>query len=205
MTDQTTFFSDESGAVTVDWVVLTAALVGLGLAVMTVVRGGVQDVSNDIDESLRNDNIILTAFATSATDALAAVGLDVERMRNDARALQNDELATEYVAALDGDGTSVLGATAAAGNLGELGTALSAAQTAAGTDADGNPNPINWGAGVTANVTAADGTIAAQTFNSEAAFTQAVTDNTAEVQRAALLADEGAQRGMTWNGTDAFE
>ncbi len=33
------FKNDESGAVTVDWVVLTAALVGLGLAVITVVRG----------------------------------------------------------------------------------------------------------------------------------------------------------------------
>lgn len=31
------FAKSESGAVTVDWVVLTAALVGLGLAVMAVV------------------------------------------------------------------------------------------------------------------------------------------------------------------------
>jgi len=31
------FASDESGAVTVDWVVLTAAIVGLGLVVMTTV------------------------------------------------------------------------------------------------------------------------------------------------------------------------
>ncbi len=29
------FLNDESGAVTVDWVVLTAAIVGLGIAVMT--------------------------------------------------------------------------------------------------------------------------------------------------------------------------
>jgi len=32
------FKNDESGAVTVDWVVLTAAIVGLGLAVMVAVR-----------------------------------------------------------------------------------------------------------------------------------------------------------------------
>ena len=32
-----TFRNDESGAVTVDWVVLTAAIVGLGLAVMALV------------------------------------------------------------------------------------------------------------------------------------------------------------------------
>ncbi|MEM7641464.1 MAG: hypothetical protein AAF366_02940 [Pseudomonadota bacterium] len=59
------FFADESGAVTVDWVVLTAALVGLGLAVMTVVRGGVQNVSNDIDGTLRSEDIIQTAFVAA--------------------------------------------------------------------------------------------------------------------------------------------
>ena len=43
------FLSNESGAVTVDWVVLTAALVGLGLAVMSVVSGGLEDLSGDIE------------------------------------------------------------------------------------------------------------------------------------------------------------
>lgn len=42
------FTADESGAVTVDWVVLTAALVGLGLAVMGVVSGGLESLSGDI-------------------------------------------------------------------------------------------------------------------------------------------------------------
>ncbi len=46
------FATSESGAVTVDWVVLTAAIVGLGLAVMAVVSGGVEDLSNDISTSL---------------------------------------------------------------------------------------------------------------------------------------------------------
>ena len=46
------FIANESGAVTVDWVVLTAALVGLGLAVMTVVSSGVEAVATDIDEEL---------------------------------------------------------------------------------------------------------------------------------------------------------
>jgi Flp pilus assembly pilin Flp len=43
-----TFAADESGAVTVDWVVLTAALVGLGLAVMGVISTGLQDLSADV-------------------------------------------------------------------------------------------------------------------------------------------------------------
>ncbi|MCT4683258.1 MAG: hypothetical protein N4A39_05960 [Roseicyclus sp.] len=46
------FAQSESGAVTVDWVVLTAALVGLGLAVMAVVSGGIQDLSGEIQASL---------------------------------------------------------------------------------------------------------------------------------------------------------
>ncbi|MDR7125890.1 hypothetical protein [Pseudotabrizicola sp. 4114] len=35
------FKNDESGAVTVDWVVLTAAVVGLGLIVVNAVRPGI--------------------------------------------------------------------------------------------------------------------------------------------------------------------
>ena len=47
-----TFAGDESGAVTVDWVVLTAALVGLGLAVMGVVSSGINTVTNNIADGL---------------------------------------------------------------------------------------------------------------------------------------------------------
>lgn len=48
------FKNDESGAVTVDWVVLTAALVGLGLAVITVVSGGLSTAANSINTDLGN-------------------------------------------------------------------------------------------------------------------------------------------------------
>ncbi|CUH08484.1 hypothetical protein JSE7799_00063 [Jannaschia seosinensis] len=48
------FAAAEDGAVTVDWVVLTAALVGLGLAVMGVVSGGIEKLSGDISTSLEN-------------------------------------------------------------------------------------------------------------------------------------------------------
>lgn len=46
------FVQSESGAVTVDWVVLTAALVGLGLAVMSVVSGGIETLSTSISTDL---------------------------------------------------------------------------------------------------------------------------------------------------------
>jgi Flp pilus assembly pilin Flp len=46
------FKNDESGAVTVDWVVLTAAIVGLGLVVMTTVSGGMRTAATSISTDL---------------------------------------------------------------------------------------------------------------------------------------------------------
>ena len=52
-----TFHNDEDGAVTVDWVVLTAAIVGLGIAVMTSVGGGTKDLSGKISGNLAGQTI----------------------------------------------------------------------------------------------------------------------------------------------------
>ena len=52
-----TFLRSEQGAVTVDWVVLTAALVGLSLAVMGVVATGVENASQRIAAQLRSDMV----------------------------------------------------------------------------------------------------------------------------------------------------
>ncbi len=46
------FRNDESGAVTVDWVVLTAAIVGLGVAVLASVRGATTGLANKISASI---------------------------------------------------------------------------------------------------------------------------------------------------------
>lgn len=46
------FLRNEDGAITVDWVVLTAAIVGLGLAVLVTVSGGVGDISGDVSAEL---------------------------------------------------------------------------------------------------------------------------------------------------------
>ncbi len=42
------FNKDDSGAVTVDWVVLTAAIVGLGMVVMVSVGGGITGLGDAI-------------------------------------------------------------------------------------------------------------------------------------------------------------
>ena len=60
------FLKDESGAVTVDWVVLTAAIVGLGVAVYGVVSGGIADLSGDIDAQLRTNQITTTLPTVAA-------------------------------------------------------------------------------------------------------------------------------------------
>ena len=47
-----TFARDEDGAVTVDWVVLTAAVVGLGIAVLTAVSNGAETMAGNIETEL---------------------------------------------------------------------------------------------------------------------------------------------------------
>ncbi|WP_323035552.1 hypothetical protein [Pararhodobacter sp.] len=51
------FVANESGAVTVDWVVLTAAIVGLGLAVISSVRSGTSALATDISTSLTSASV----------------------------------------------------------------------------------------------------------------------------------------------------
>ena len=51
------FMRDEDGAVTVDWVVLTAAIVGLGIAVLTSVSGGTTSLADKISSELAGTTI----------------------------------------------------------------------------------------------------------------------------------------------------
>jgi len=67
-----TFANDESGAVTVDWVVLTAAIVGLGIAVLTAISNQIGDVTDSINADLAAapgaaDDIGTAAAGTPAT------------------------------------------------------------------------------------------------------------------------------------------
>ncbi|MEM9349108.1 MAG: hypothetical protein AAGA47_02525 [Pseudomonadota bacterium] len=48
---------DEDGAVTVDWVVLTAAIVGLGILVLGIVSGGIQSLTDRIDDELSSMSV----------------------------------------------------------------------------------------------------------------------------------------------------
>lgn len=59
------FLADDSGAVTVDWVVLTAGMVGVGLATMAVVSAGVEDLSGDMRTQMESQEIS-TSFGSGA-------------------------------------------------------------------------------------------------------------------------------------------
>jgi Flp pilus assembly pilin Flp len=48
----TKFANDESGAVTVDWVVLTAAIVGIAIAVITLISQGIETAAIGINAEL---------------------------------------------------------------------------------------------------------------------------------------------------------
>lgn len=54
MTKFTAFLNDETGAVTVDWVVLTAAVVTLGLVVFNFVAPAVSRLASNIETEIDN-------------------------------------------------------------------------------------------------------------------------------------------------------
>jgi Flp pilus assembly pilin Flp len=56
------FRSDESGAVTVDWVVLTAGIVGLGLVVLGTTAGGITEASNNVAADIQSKQAAATAL-----------------------------------------------------------------------------------------------------------------------------------------------
>lgn len=55
------FAKDEAGAVTVDWVVLTAAIVGIAIAVAATIEGGLNKAASNIDTALTG--VISTAIS----------------------------------------------------------------------------------------------------------------------------------------------
>lgn len=69
------FLRDESGEVTVNWVVLTSSVVAFGLAATGIVVGGVQYMSEDTDETIR-DRDIQTSFADMIGEITDLFGTD---------------------------------------------------------------------------------------------------------------------------------
>lgn len=75
------FASGEEASISVDWLVLTAVLIGTGFAVVGTVQGGVGSVSEATGEALRGQ-VIQQSFGP---DNLCAHGVDGLRAREAAR------------------------------------------------------------------------------------------------------------------------
>lgn len=48
------FWADQDGAITVDWVVLTASIVGIAIAVLLLIAGGINSASSGVGSELSN-------------------------------------------------------------------------------------------------------------------------------------------------------
>jgi Flp pilus assembly pilin Flp len=55
-----TFAEDESGAVSLDWIVLTAAVAGLAIAALAAVRTNTGTLSTAIDNHMSNQTVSTT-------------------------------------------------------------------------------------------------------------------------------------------------
>jgi Flp pilus assembly pilin Flp len=64
MTNFSAFLNDETGAVTVDWVVLTAAIVGLGLVVFTFIQPAISRLASDIGSEVSKAGSKMKASGT---------------------------------------------------------------------------------------------------------------------------------------------
>lgn len=51
------FRKEEEGAVTVDWVVLTAAVVGLGVGAVSIIQGGVDSLAGTISSGVSTKTV----------------------------------------------------------------------------------------------------------------------------------------------------
>ena len=97
------FVFSEHGAVSVDWVVLTSAMVGLGLATGTLVAGGVSNLSGDIATALSSQ---MAATFEAATSALTQTSLwdDPNATSTEFRNVEQLSFATEVNFSIDDEG-----------------------------------------------------------------------------------------------------
>ncbi len=102
------FLQAEDGAVTVDWVVLTAALVGLGLTSVAAVRTGTSSVGDAIGAALSSGRVSDGIFVMDGFEFLRHVPV----AQRNALALFRDRTDDELLAAAGGQSRNSLNALA---------------------------------------------------------------------------------------------
>lgn len=94
------FLISESGAITVDWVVLTAAVTGMALAATAVVESGIADLASDLEAQLRTQQVsdAFVQFDSSFFNDLYDLGMvseeDAEVYFNLANEMTNADILT---------------------------------------------------------------------------------------------------------------
>ena len=113
------FWSDERGAVAVDWVVMTAAAVGLSLASLVLVTTGVEALAGDIRDSLSMESwnlfgtglqqVALFDFTGGNTEGwLGGTVMDMGGTLGEVLVLGHGESTSHLVAVPDGVGEAVM-------------------------------------------------------------------------------------------------
>lgn len=71
------FLTSESGAVSVDWTVLTAAVAGMALAATAVIEDGISTLASDLEAQLRTQQVsdAFVVFNSSHFNALYDAGM----------------------------------------------------------------------------------------------------------------------------------
>jgi hypothetical protein len=121
------FLTDTTGAVTVDWTVLAAATVGLGLSAAAAVQSGTGALGDDIQSSLERARVAGTAIATLSfddVDGLTVTGWGWRAMNeyggwtavSDTQAFEI--IRSGYAGVVSPDGRNMLDLDASPGNLG---------------------------------------------------------------------------------------
>lgn len=187
MTKTPRFLADESGAVAVDWVVLTAGLAALGFWFTTYLEPKNDNMAGRVADSMAQDGII----AVSMGGALIGP-MDTEQLalaREAARGLETNE------ALSDAFRDQIAIAVEEDEDLSDF---------VSGTPVDDDGNIVQGpGGGVTVTRTGPDGSTFQQAFGSMTAYQEALSELTTrsgmETQRAAILAEEATTRGVSWN------
>ncbi|MEM1274686.1 MAG: hypothetical protein AAGF88_12790 [Pseudomonadota bacterium] len=92
------FLQEERGAITVDWVVLSAAAVAMSIAATDVIRGGLAELSSDLEAQLRTQQIsdAFVQFASNHFDVLYDAGMlteeQAEQLFADANEMTNADI-----------------------------------------------------------------------------------------------------------------
>lgn len=60
------FMNDESGAITVDWVILTSAIVGISIAMLIIIASGIGTAANATDDELENTSSVAGLISDTA-------------------------------------------------------------------------------------------------------------------------------------------